>query len=431
MGQFVGNLLNSDSLSEDFVSKGSPCCGKSASSNLGNGEQVYTHDRRRRVSSIDEDEYGLKMIMIGTSSELAPCQRVFSIDLEAGLEFKDNLRRYYRLFKDYTGMHVTTSCFSTWRDGKKVNGVAKVIPAVPLESQSNLANSFLRRCAGERVRVFFFDDNLELGGKEHDSGICNLRDVSTGEYVDFGDGSTFTKTDVARYTVVHKSSAYANVLVKANILDAIEDVNYFSSIVENFSSPDETLIIFMDVNSTIKCDDTVQGKDLAVTLLGVMFSFLEFTPHEPFDLEVPPHKVRLEKKRDVKSVVKDLTGKAYSSWWSESNCWSLLQILSGKGTMKWPGQEQSMTFESFKRLWNDYHEGFGKVVGADGILRSWFRLVEALDMERHSVVLNSFGTDTRKVMLATERVDAEALQVVVNYDKWDERDVAKFAKQFD
>merc|ERR1719436_1446307 len=100
---------------------------------------------------------------------------IFDINLYEGDQAKQNVERYYTLCKNHGDLHVTTSCFAIWRKHKKTNGFAKVIPAIPVADPDD-------------VRIFFFDDNLEWDGQEDSPGICNLRHVHTGEFVDFCEG---------------------------------------------------------------------------------------------------------------------------------------------------------------------------------------------------------------------------------------------------
>merc|ERR1712228_1071016 len=119
----------------------------------------------------------------------------------------------------------------------------------------------------------------ELDGLEGSSGICSLRDVKSGKFVDFAAGKNgFQLGHAGRHTAILHSSEYNCVLVKANILDAIEDPEYFTRIVRTYSRPDEKAIIFMDVNSTIICNDSVQSKDLSASLLSTMFELMELSP---------------------------------------------------------------------------------------------------------------------------------------------------------
>ena len=99
----------------------------------------------------------------------------FALPEDDGL--KKNLHQYYTICKNSPDLVCTTSCFTAWRKAGKTNGSAKVIPAIPASKSEN-------------VRIFFFDDNinLHLGGTHDIDGICNLRDITTGKFVDFSVG---------------------------------------------------------------------------------------------------------------------------------------------------------------------------------------------------------------------------------------------------
>jgi hypothetical protein len=200
---------------------------------------------------------------------------IFDIDLTLSdpSELQYNLGCYYNMCKASTSIIATLACFEHWHGNKKVNGCAKVIPTVH-KSRSNDA------------RVFFFDDNLEWGGKESVAGICNLRDVDTGKFVEFGEGSNgFCQDRTCRFTVIQHSSEYNAVLVKANILDAMEFPSYFTDIINKYSKPGEKIITYMDVNSTILSSDSVSEKDMAVVLLGTLCEFITIKPGEAFTVE--------------------------------------------------------------------------------------------------------------------------------------------------
>ncbi|CAK0901514.1 unnamed protein product [Prorocentrum cordatum] len=139
---------------------------------------------------------------------------IYNFDLHNDGVRAEHLQRYYDVCRQCVGLHVTTSCFTTWRQNKKTNAYGKVIPTTS-SSGSSTSPSY---------RVFFFDDNLELDGVEAGPGICNLRDVEEGTFVDFAEGKNGYQTGRAgRHTIVMHSAEYNGVLVKANILDAIED----------------------------------------------------------------------------------------------------------------------------------------------------------------------------------------------------------------
>merc|ERR1719446_1613024 len=204
--------------------------------------------------------HGLATTKIGQDGSISIC----NLNLHGEAERAEELQQYYDLCRQSTGLHVTTSCFTTWRQNKKTNAYGKVIPAARVSVSEHPS------------RVFFFDDNLELDGLDSSSGICSLRDVESGEFVDFAAGRNgFELGRAGRHTAVLHSSEYNSVLVKANILDAIEDPDYFTRIIRAHSAPGEKIVVFMDVNSTIICNDSVQSKDLSASLLSTMFELME------------------------------------------------------------------------------------------------------------------------------------------------------------
>lgn len=366
-------------------------------------------------TACDWSSYGLSAVPVPSG------HRIFDINLYEGDQGRQNVSHYLRLCKDHLGLHVTTSCFAVWNKSKKANGFGKVIPALPGGE-------------AEKCRVFFFDDNLEWDGREESSGICNLRNAETGEFVEFAEGKNgFVRDTAARHTVIHHSAQFSTVLVKANILDAMEDPEYFSSIIQRYASPSEKLIIFMDVNSTIVCNDTVQGKELANTLLSTIFEFVDFRPTEAFDFNFESHaSARIEKKRTVKQIVKDITRNdrdAYSSFWTPDHCWRLFTELAAAGEVTWSGEKEAFSLDACKLLYEGYLTSIPKVATKDGIAASWFHLHESLRTQ-HSIVLNSFGIDTRKVVLSTVANERQVLHVTVNHGLWDSRDVQKFSGQF-
>merc|ERR1712032_1362409 len=86
--------------------------------------------------------------------------------------------------------------------------------------------------------------------------------MGSGAFVDFAVGENgFKLGHAGRHTAILHSSEYNSVLVKANILDAIEDPDYFARIIQAHSLPGEKAVVFMDVNSTIICNDSVQSKE--------------------------------------------------------------------------------------------------------------------------------------------------------------------------
>eukprot|EP00747_Dinoflagellata_sp_TGD_P184688 gnl/TRDRNA2_/TRDRNA2_40556_c0_seq1.p1 gnl/TRDRNA2_/TRDRNA2_40556_c0~~gnl/TRDRNA2_/TRDRNA2_40556_c0_seq1.p1 ORF type:complete len:491 (-),score=81.48 gnl/TRDRNA2_/TRDRNA2_40556_c0_seq1:444-1916(-) len=361
-------------------------------------------------------------------SDVDPAFDIVDMDLHLEPARSVNIGKYYNICKDALDLHVTTSCFTIWKDNKKSNGYAKVIPALPLDEVKD----------NEEVRIFFFDDNLdfETGGSANSAGICNLRHVETGEFVDFGEGRNgFSREYTARHTTIHWSTEYRNVLVKANVLDAMADKNYFVNIIQRFAMPGEKIIAFMDVNSTIVCFDSMQGQDMAAVLLSTMFEFIEFIPEEaPRELlweNQPP--VALKERTTLKQLVKKVAVQKheYSAFWSPDNCSTFLSSLFHLGHLFWGTDKRQLNSrDAFNDMFTEYFTAMMQDVSVDGITSSWFRAYDLL-RGRHTVILNSFGVDCRKVILATTP-DGEksVMQIVVNFDMWDDRDARKFVAQF-
>jgi hypothetical protein len=350
---------------------------------------------------------------------------VFNFDLHNDEVMALHLQRYHTICRHAVGLHVTTSCFTTWRQSKKANSHGKVIPTVSSSGSS---------ASGMAHRVFFFDDNLELDGLHASPGICNLRNVDTGNFVDFAVGKNgFQAGQAGRHTIVLYSNSYNCVLVKANILDAIEDQEYFTNIIEKYSMPDEKIVVFMDVNSTIVCNDSVQSKDMSASLLSTMFELMELTPRTTFNIGWGDCKpVNVAKKCSIKKLVKDITSSdqpAYKSFFSEDNCRMFFDELSTKADIRWAEGSKPLDVNAFMSLYNEYKETISNGIDSDGIVTSWFRCYDKL-REGHSLMLNSFGVDTRKVILATDPDENRVLQISVNYELWDKRDVDKFEAQF-
>lgn len=389
---------------------------------LPSGREEFTKIRVASAPSVPKLVDSLGRIAVGEE------RVVFKLDLHNDLVRRENLKNYFELCRDNRRLQVTTSCFAAWRKNKKVNGFAKVIPVAKCEGDLDPED--------RPVRVFFFDDNLEWGGSEDSPGICNLRDVATGKFVNFAEGQNgFVQERFARHTVVQHSQLWRTVLVKANILDAIEDHEYFARLISQFSEASDQLVVFMDVNATIVCNDTVQGKDLSVTLLGTMFELLEFTPADtPCDLHwgtLSP--VRVDKVKTLKGLIKDMTiddHEAYTRFWDEKTCWDFLAHVLPRGEVRWVTGTETMMVKSVRDLFMSYLEAVPGALDEDGITKSWFHVYSSRLHERHSTVLNSFGVDTRKVTLATISEEKDLLHMAINHEMWDERDVRKFADQF-
>merc|ERR1712151_42694 len=67
----------------------------------------------------------------------------------------------------------------------------------------------------------------------------------------------------------------------------------------------------------------------------------------------------------------------------------------------------------------------------EGIIRSWFFAWEHIQKNHGSMILNSFGVDTRKVITKTLHNELFAMSLTINFDLWDARDKKKFEDQYD
>lgn len=354
-----------------------------------------------------------------------PTVTIMNVNLHEEPTKRTNIGLYFRLCMQSTGLGVTTSCFSVWKRHKRTNGYAKVIPVVRAGQIT------------DPVCVFFFDDNLEWDGTEGAQGICNLRDASSGEFVDFSEGSNgFVRDHWARHTVIHHSSLYRAVLVKANILDAISSEDYFRGIIGKYARPEEKLLVFMDVNSTIMCNDTSTGKDLHASLLSSMFELIEVSPFGSLELAWETNEpIILARSTTLKNLVKMLTDnnkESYSGFWREDNCRRLLDTLASRADIRWLSRAdpQPVNAEGFCGDFRKYLKDFFDRVTESGITRSWFHCYDSLRHGSNAVVLNSFGVDTRKVVLSTVPDERRVRQITVNFELWEDGDRHKFKAQY-
>lgn len=361
---------------------------------------------------------------------LHPNYNVFDMNLFDSDMMHQNLKLYFQCCKEQTGLMVTTSCFSVWREAKKTNGAAKVIPAVPATG--------LNEEGPNMYRVFFFDDNinLHLGGSFDAEGICNLRDVNSGEFVDFSIGKNgFAAERFFRHTVVHHSDEYRNVLVQANIVDAIANPDYFTSIIHSYAKPGEKLLVFADVNGTVVWDDTVRGKGAGEVLLGTMFRFAEVRPGpEGFAFgweDKPP--VLVEKNEDLRGLVNRISNKDndfYQRFWTLATCREFLDKLSQSAKIGWLRNDDTTFPAAFFTAYDQNLEEIKKHALVDGIPESWFTCYDYLLNAGHTVVLNSFGVDTFRVMTRVVPDVRNVLQLTVNFKRWGQKDVDLWLAQF-
>merc|ERR1712060_762990 len=97
-----------------------------------------------------------------------------------------------------------------------------------------------------------------------------------------------------------------------------------------------------------------------------------------------------------------------------------------------------VTMESFRKNFDEYIVGIESATDKDGVVGSWYKVYKDLtsgalwpgDDDMHCIFLNSFGVDTRKVVTATVNDESNVIQVAVNFELWEQRDVEKFKAQF-
>jgi hypothetical protein len=349
---------------------------------------------------------------------------IFDINLPDGGKMQHNLLGYYNLCKESIGMLATFSCFANWNQNKKVNGAAKGIPAVRTTSNS------------EQVRIFFFDDNIEWEGKENSSGICNLRDVETGHFVEFTEGvNGFRQESTARYTVIHPSSEYSNVVIKANILDAMEFPSYFTDIIDTYSKSGEKIIVYMDVNSTILSADSISSKGMTSVLLGTLLEFMTLEPREVFVVEWEARApVKVEKRMTLKQLAKkicDVDKKYYDQFYTCENCLKLLDLVIPRADVQWSRNDQPFTMQNFKEAFEHYCAALVGSTNDIGLVNSWFDCYRAMQAKGNSIVLNSFGMDVRPTILKTVKDEREIVHVSVSISRWNPKDVEAFNKIYE
>lgn len=365
--------------------------------------------------------------------DIHPELPISNIDLFNG-DRATSLQKYFEICCKASDLLVTTSCFAEWKKGKSTNGTAKVIPAVP--------HGHLHR--GQAVRVFFFDDNINLNlgpsaGAPDTKGICNLRDITTGKFVDFSTGvNGFTCDSAFRHTFIHHSSKYNNVLVQANILDAMSHFDYFSSIVSKYSKHGEKVIVFMDVNGTILWSDSIMGHGPHEILLGTMFMFTEVRPRKTFEVTWQNQgTVKVDKKQVLKQLINDIASgdnDILGEFWHRPVCERLMNLLLQDADLGWAGHPESFSSQEFFSVHSGYMESLKKQdqqgAGAHGIVTSWFRCFAMLQRSGHACVINSFGMDTHKVVMRSASNPRKIIHMAVNFESWSERDIGKFKEQF-
>jgi hypothetical protein len=353
-----------------------------------------------------------------------------------------NVKGYFDTHRDFNGLHATTSCFSVWKDHGNTNGYGKVIPAARIGSGASKTPN------GQPLRIFFFDDNIDFSGCEsNSSGICNLRDLETGAFVPFAVGkSGFKDRLYSEHTVIHWSDEYNTVLVKVNILDAMVNPEFFTEVIKEYSRPGEKVIAYVDINCTVVFSDVMTGKDKFSVLLSTMFEWIELRPSANSEIKwenFPPVKIKEGQPITLKKLVKKaVDAEGYNHFWFHENCMKFLIMIMGYGTIYWSGGGE-VQLDVFEKQYEGYGKVMDKHVADTGIVSAWYTMVEkaliADDDSKpldpmapgpHLVMINTFGVDSRKLVLATLDKEEKVTLTTVNYEKWSMRDMKRYEAQY-
>lgn len=407
----------------------------------------HVKELNQRVAA---NHYGTLRPHDGAHSELS----LFDANLYEEPQKSENLRGYYSLCRDAECLVVTMSCFAIWNKNGKTNGFGKVIPAVRvaeaieqtppspsraaccLTSATGTHTAVATAAPNEEIKVFFFDDNLEMEGFAQSPGICNLRDIMDDQFVDFGVGHNgFVSERAGSHTTVHYSSQYNNVLVKANILDAMEDREYFLKIIRRFTNPSDKCLVYMDINSAIVCSDSVSGKSNVAILLSTMFELIDLKPYKEAEFQWEGRTpITVKAPTGLKSLVKKIAADDkdfYNTFYTLERCLAFVRTLTYMGTIRWKeNQDICLTADTFRESFERYLAVITDQKLDHGITQSWFVCYEAMRSLGHTAVLNSFGIDTKTVVEKTVADVSEAMQVTINYNLWDDRDAKKFRTQY-
>ena len=181
----------------------------------------------------------------------------------------------------------------------------------------------------------------------------------SGEFVDFSEGKNgFKREEAFGQTIIHHSLEYRNVIVQANILDAVAHEDYFTSIISKYAAVDDKVIVYSDVNATILMEDTIEGKATSGVLLSTMFALAEVQPGAKFDLEwdsLPV--VTVEKQITLKQLVRNVSQKDndyYHRFWSNDSCGEFLLKILSLSDVCWSPTGEKLTKDRFWSMYDKY-----------------------------------------------------------------------------
>merc|ERR1719428_255457 len=89
---------------------------------------------------------------------------------------------------------------------------------------------------------------------------------------------------------------------------------------------------------------------------------------------------------------------------------------------------RNIDLEDFDRIYRSYLDMMNRTV-RKGVVRSWFELYRQFKND-HLLMLNTFGVESRRLILETVENEEDVTFITVNYYRWDDHDRAKFEEQY-
>lgn len=172
----------------------------------------------------------------------------------------------------------------------------------------------------------------------------------------------------------------------------------------------------------------MSGRDKDSVLLNTMFECMMIKPYGNWVFSWGSARSNLDNKPThlKKMLKKTLDKDTYKAFWTYGNCRKVIDQLSHQGQIMCNGR--SIDLDDFERLYRSYSEMMGRKV-RKAIVRSWFELYRQFKDE-HLLMLNTFGVESRRLILETVEREEDVTFITVNYDAWGDNDRAKFAEQY-
>merc|ERR1712232_1452233 len=115
----------------------------------------------------------------------------------------------------------------------------------------------------------------------------------------------------------------------------------------------------------------------------------------------------------------------YNNFYEEDNCQRLLSEIASRAKCKWCSRKtlpESLSVQEFFDTYSEYVNTVQDGTNDQGITASWFRCYEFMTASKQAISINSFGTDTNRLLTHTVSDSKQVLHVTVNHGLWDDRD---------